>query len=165
MVNDPVGGAVPGFFSHGIQVDDLQENASEKVFGLALDSTGLQLLAHGEKTFVAAVDMPFHLRLDGLYDSFDNGAGVAFHPRARGTNTTLAANRVAFTATKSGQIEVFDVAHYNNRGRYVTKGNLYGPLRATLPLPGDPAAVILKLYGLTDAGLIVIDIRSGDIKP
>lgn len=165
MVNDPVGGLVPGFFSHAIQIDDIQENASEKMFGLALDATGLQVLAHGDKTFVAAVDLPFHLRLDGIYDSFENGAGVAFHPLAAGTNTALSANRVAFTATRSGVVEAFDVAHYNNRGRYVTKGNLYGPLRVTAPLPGDPATVILKLYGLTDAGLIVIDLQAQDIKP
>jgi hypothetical protein len=164
MVNDP-GGAVPGFFSHAIQVDDIQENASEKVFGLALDATGLQLLGHGDKSFIAAVDLPFHLRLDGIYDSFDDGAGVAFHPLAAGTNTVLANNRIAFTATRSGIVEAFDVAHYNNRGRYVTKGNLYGPLRVTSPLPGDPASVILKLYGLTNAGLIVIDLQAIDILP
>ena len=164
MVNDP-GGAQPGFFSHAIQVDDIQENAAEKMFGLALDATGLQLLGHGDKTFVAAVDLPFHLRLDGVYDSFDNGAGVAFHPNAQGTNTASSANRIAFTATRSGVIEAFDVAHYNNRGRYVTKGNLYGPLRVTAPLPGEPAGVILKLYGLTNDGLIVIDLQAADIKP
>lgn len=164
MVNDP-GGALPGFFSHAIQVDDIQENAAEKVFGLALDTLGLQLLTHGDKSFVAAVDFPFHLRLDGIYDSFDNGAGVAFHPRAKGTNTVATADRVGFTATRSGQIEVFDVAHYNNRGRYVTKGNLYGPLRVSPPLAGDPPTVILKLYGLTAVGLIVIDLQAQDIKP
>jgi hypothetical protein len=165
MVNDPCCTAQPGFFSHAIQVDDIQENASDKVFGLALDTLGLQLLAHGDKSFVAAVDLPFHLRLDGVYDSFDNGAGVAFHPRAKATGTALSADRIAFTATRSGVIEAFDVAHYNQRGKYVTKGNLYGPLRVTPPLPGDPPAVILKLYGLTDVGLIVIDLRAPDIKP
>jgi hypothetical protein len=165
MVQDTAGGTLPGFFSHAIQVDDIQENASEKVFGLALDTLGLQLLAHGDKSYVASVDLPFHLRLDGIYDSFDDGAGVAFHPRAKGTNTASSSDRVGFTATRSGVIEAFDVAHYNNRGKFVTKGNLYGPLRVTPPLPGDPAGVILKLYGLTNVGLIVIDLQAADIKP
>jgi hypothetical protein len=166
MVRDTLGGHRDSmFFSAAVQVDDIQENASEKMFGLAVDSVGLQMLGHGDKTFVAAVDLPFHLRLDGVYDSFDDGAGVAFHPRAKGTNTASSADRVAFTATRSGVIEVLDVAHYNNRGRFVTKGNLYGPLRVTPPLAGDPAGVILKLYGLTDVGLIVIDLRAPDIKP
>jgi hypothetical protein len=81
---------------------------------------------------------------------------------------------VLFTATSSGVIEIVDVAHYNNRGRLTTKGNLYGPLRATLPLPqdnaalvcpGDPNCVILKVYGLSAGGLVVIDLRAVDIKP
>lgn len=172
MVNDPPGFA-PGFFSPHITVTDITDNASEQVFGLAIDRTGLQITAHGLQTYVAAVDNPFHLRLDGVYDSFDNGAGVAYHPLA---NSTLSANadRVLFTATASGIIEIVDVAHYNNRGRLTTKGNLYGPLRATLPIPGDnaglvcpgdPNCVILKVYGLSSGGLVVIDLRASDIKP
>ncbi|HYC50939.1 MAG TPA: hypothetical protein VEB19_07525, partial [Gemmatimonadaceae bacterium] len=151
MVNDPVG-PVPGFFSPSTTVRDLVDNASERVFGLAIDSTGLQVTAHGLQTYVAALDNPFHLRLDGVYDSFDNGAGVAYHPRAKSTGSANE-NRVLFTATQNGVIEIVDVAHYNNRGRIITKGDLYGPLRATGPLPGDPPDVILKLYGLTSNGL------------
>jgi hypothetical protein len=145
-------------------VTDIVDNSAEKVFGMSIDSTGLQVTVHGLQTYVAAVDQPWHLRLDGLYDSFDNGAGVAYHPRAK---STLSANadRVLFTATESGVIEIVDVAHYNNRGRLTTKGNFYGPLRATGPLPGDPPEVILKLYGLSDGGLVVIDLRAADIKP
>jgi hypothetical protein len=164
MVNDPAPLVVPGFFSPGMTVTDIVDNSAEKVFGMSIDSTGLQVTVHGLQTYVAAVDQPWHLRLDGLYDSFDNGAGVAYHPRAK---STLSANadRVLFTATESGVIEIVDVAHYNNRGRLTTKGNFYGPLRATGPLPGDPPEVILKLYGLSDGGLVVIDLRAADIKP
>ncbi len=163
MINDPPG-IVPGYFSPAQTVLDIVHNASEKVFGLAVDSTGLQVTAHGLKTYMASVDLPFHLRLDGEYDSFDDGAGVAYHPQAKSTGSAPE-NRVAFSATQSGVIEVIDVAHYNNRGKFVTKGNLYGALRATGPLPGDPPEVILKLFGLTANGLIVIDVRAPDIKP
>lgn len=162
MINDPPG-LIPGYFSPAQTVSDIVHNASEKVFGLAVDSTGLQAVAHGLKTYMASVDLPFHLRLDGEYDSFDDGAGVAYHPQAKSTGSTPA-NRVAFSATQSGVIEVIDVAHYNNRGQFITKGNLYGALRATGPLPGDPPEVILKLFGLTAEGLIVIDVRAPDIK-
>lgn len=172
MVNDPVG-PFPGFFSPAITVNDIVDNASDRVFGVAIDRTGLQVSVHGLQTYMAAVDQPFHLRLDGAYDSFDNGAGVAYHPDA---NSTLSApeQRVAFSATSSGVIEVIDVAHYNNRGQFTTKGNLYGALRVSLPLPGDnvgltcpgnPNCVVLKIFGLTDAGMVVIDVRAVDIKP
>ena len=164
MVNDPAPLAVPGFFSPAVTVTDIVHNASEKVYGIAIDLTGLQVTAHGAQTYVASLDVPWHLRLDGVYDSFDNGAGVAYHPQAQST-LSANANRVLFTATSSGVIEIVDVAHYNNRGRLTTKGNFYGPLRATGPLPGDPPDVVLKLYGLSDAGLVVIDVRAADIKP
>ncbi|MEX2178812.1 MAG: hypothetical protein WD801_08895 [Gemmatimonadaceae bacterium] len=163
MVNDPVGPA-PGFFSPSVTVVDLVHNASEKVFGMAIDSTGLQVTSHGLQTYMAALDVPFHLRLEGVYDSFDNGAGVAYHPRAKST-LSQPDHRVSFSATTSGVVEIIDVAHYNNRGRLVTKGNFYGPLRVSGPLPGDPPTVILKLFALTDGGLVVIDLQAGDINP
>jgi hypothetical protein len=154
-------------------VRDVVHNAAERVFGLAIDSTGLQVTSHGLQTYMAAVDLPFHLRLDGVYDSFDNGAGVAYHPRAKST-LSQPEHRIAFSATSSGVIEVIDVAHYNNRGRFITKGNLYGPLRVSGPLPGDNVGltcpgnvncVVLKIFGLTTTGMVVIDVRASDIKP
>ena len=173
LVNDLAAMAVPGFFSPQVTVRDLTDNASERVFGLALDSTGLQLTSHGLQTYMAAIDLPFHLRLEGVYDSFDNGAGVAYHPRAKST-LSQPEHRVSFSATSSGVIEVIDVAHYNNRGRFATKGNLYGPLRVSGPLagdnvgltcPGDQNCIVLKLFGLTSGGMVVIDVRASDITP
>jgi hypothetical protein len=163
MVNDPPG-PEPAFYSPVLTVKDLTDNASEKVFGLAIDSLGWQVASHGLQSYFAALDNPFHLRLEGKYDSFDNGAGVAFHPRA---NSVFSApeNRLAFVASASGSIEIVDVSYYITRGRLLTKSNLYGPLRATRPLPGDPPEVVLKLYGLTSSGLVVINLTAADIKP
>jgi hypothetical protein len=160
-INDPVGGLVgcalpfscprPGFFSPAITVDDIADNASEVITGLALDATGTRLLVHGAKTYAAAVQNPFHLRLDGFFDSFDNGAGVAYPPNAAGLT-------VGFTATAGGRIEAFDVNHYNKRAEFITSLNLYGPIRASLPFATDPAGVILKLFALNSQGLLVIDL-------
>lgn len=178
LIQDPVGTPTPPFFSPAITVTDIVDNASERVFGMALDSTGLQVTAHGLQTYMAAVDQPFHLRLEGVYDSFDNGAGVAYHPRAKSTLSNPD-HRVAFTATDNGVIEVIDVAHYNNRGRLVSKGNLYGPLRVSGVMPGDnvgltctgvratddPNCVVLKILGVSSTGLVVIDVQWKDINP
>ena len=165
-INDPVGGLVPcpipptpvfplscprpGFFSPAITVDDIADNAAEKITGLALDGTGASLLVHGARTYAMQVQNPFHLRLDGFFDSFDNGAGVAYPPAA-------ALLSVGFTATSGGRIEAFDVNHYDKRAEFITKGNLYGSLRASLPFAA-PAGVILKLFGLSSEGLVVIDL-------
>ena len=163
LVNDP-SGAQPGFFSPGVAVADLLDNASERVFGVAVDSTGATVASHGAQSYFAQINNPFHLRLQGKYDSFDNGAGVAFHPGANGY-TTVASDRLAFVGSQSGYIEIVDIAYFLNRGRLALKGNLYGPLRASRPFPGDPAGTILKLFGLTTAGLVVIDLTAADIRP
>jgi hypothetical protein len=110
------------------------------------------------------VSNPFHLRLQGKYDSFDDGAGIAFHPSADGTNSP-ADQRLAFIGAASGTIEVIDIAYYINRGRLPLKNPIYGPLRASLPMPGDPANVVLKLYAVSKQGLIVVDLTANDIKP
>ena len=163
MVNDPPG-PFPGFFSPGVTVRDLIDNANERVFGVAVDSTGLTLAAHGSQSYLAAINNPFHLRLQGKYDSFDNGAGVTFHPGANGY-TTIASDRLAFVGSQSGFIEIVDIAYFLNRGKLTLKGNLYGPLRASRPFPGDPPGTILKLFGLSSAGLVVIDLQASDIRP
>jgi hypothetical protein len=163
MVNDPPG-PFPGFFSPGVTVTDLIDNANERVYGLAVDSTGTTLAAHGAQSYFAAINNPFHLRLQGKYDSFDNGAGVAFHPGANG-NSTVNTDRLAFVGSQSGYVEIVDIAYFLNRGKLTLKGNLYGPLRASRPFAGDPPGTILKLFGLSSAGLVVIDLTAADIRP
>ena len=163
MVNDPSGTA-PGFFSPGVAVRDLIDNANEKVFGVAVDSTGTTLAAHGAESYFASIANPFHLRLQGKYNSFDNGAGIAFHPGANG-NATVSSDRLAFVGSQSGIIEIVDIAYFLNRGQLTLKNNLYGPLRASRPFPGDPPGTVLKLFGLSSAGLVVIDLTAADIRP
>ncbi|HEY2378394.1 MAG TPA: hypothetical protein VGH98_20615 [Gemmatimonadaceae bacterium] len=163
MVNDACC-AMPGFFSPGVAVTDLIDNANERVFGVAVDSTGTTLAAHGNESYFAAIQNPFHLRLQGKYNSFDNGAGVAFHPGANG-NATVSTDRLAFAGSQDGHIEIIDIAYFLQRGRLTLKGNLYGPLRASRPFPGDPPGTLLKLFGLSSAGLVVIDLTATDIKP
>jgi hypothetical protein len=162
MVADSVG-PVPNFFSPIVTIEDLTDNASEKVFGLALDKSGTTVASHGSQSYFSFVSDPFHLRLQGKYDSADDGAGIAFHPRANGTLTTQA-DRIAFVASASGAIEVVDVAYYINRARLQLKNPIYGPLRASLPMPGDPPEVVLKLYAVSEQGLVVIDLTAKDIK-
>jgi hypothetical protein len=163
MVNDPPG-PNPGFFSPAITVADILDNANEHVFGLAVDSTGQTVASHGLEAYFATVDNPFHLRLQGKYDSFDNGAGIAFDPGANGINTP-SNDRLAFVGSQSGFVEIVDIAYYINRGKLTLKGNLYGPLRASRPFPGDPPTVVMKLFGLSSTGLVVIDLTAADIRP
>jgi hypothetical protein len=158
------GGPVPNFFSPLVTVKDLTDNASEKNFGIALDQTGLTVASHGLQSYFASVNDPFHLRLQGKYDSFDDGAGIAFHPGANGVLTSQD-QRLAFIGSASGNIEVVDIAYYIRRARLQLKNPIYGPLRVSLPMPGDPADVILKVFAVSQQGLVVIDLTTNDIKP
>lgn len=151
-----------GFFSPPMPQVDLTNNASEHINGLALDSTGLTVAAHGDQSFFASVDVPFHLRLQGKYQNAAPGAGIALHPQANGNSGDI--QRTAYVASGNSTIEIVDIFHYLNRGTLPIKANLYGPLRATLPPPADAVnGVVLKLFGLSSKGLVVIDLRAGDI--
>jgi hypothetical protein len=177
MVNDP-GGPSPGYFSPNVTVRDILNNASESVYGLGLDLHGANVVVHGQESYFAALETPFHLRLQGTYDSFSTGAGVTFHPSAdlrNGyfTSSSTDSTRTAFVASSNGSIEVVDAKYFVTRGSLVIKNNLYGALRASLPfptdnqglLPSDPNYIVLKLFGLTPKGLVVINLRASDIQP
>jgi hypothetical protein len=160
-------GTVPDKYSYAspaLNILDLINNASDVVFGIALDKTGKTLAVHGAESYFASVTQPFTQRLQGKKTTFSAGSGITFHPNADGTSTPQA-DRLAFVASNNGTIELVDVAYYDfNRGTLATKSNLYGPLRASLPFPGDDPSVVLKLFGVSPGGLVVIDVTAADIK-
>ena len=153
------------YASPSLNIADLMANASDQIFGVALDKTGQTIGIHGTETAFAAVTQPFTQRLQGKKSTFARGAGIAFHPNADGP-TTPAASRLAFVASDNGTIEAVDIAFYDFvRGSLATKFNLYGPLRASLPFPGDPPSVIFKLFGVSSKGLVVVDVTAADLLP
>jgi hypothetical protein len=158
--------ASPTFFSPIFTQEDLTNNASERVFGLALDSTGITVGAHGAESYFASVDEPFHLRLQGKYNTFTTGAGIAFHPGARGTATPSPLERLAFVASDDASIEVLDIAHYLSAGKLPIREKLYGPIRVSRRFSTDAANVVAKIYGVTqNGGLVVIDVVDANVTP
>ena len=161
-------GSVAGQYNYAspaINIGDLIKNAADKVFGIALDKSGKTLGIHGAESYFAAVTNPFTQRLQGKKSTFDQGAGITFHPNADGIATPQN-NRLAFVASANGSIEMIDIAYYDfQRGSLATKYNLYGPLRASLPFPGDDPSVVFKLFGVSSSGLVVIDVTAADILP
>ena len=151
------------YASPALNIADLINNASDQIFGVALDKTGQTLGLHGVETYFAKVTQPFSQRLTGKYATFGQGGGIAFHPNADGINTPQD-SRLSFVASNNGTIEMVDIAYFTSRGVLATKTNLYGPLRASLPFPGDDPSVVLKLFGLSANGLVVIDVTAADIQ-
>ena len=159
--------ADPGdFFSPGTSVRDLTNNAAEKVYGIAINSNSSGIASHGFESYFSDIEQPFHLRLQGKFNTSDLGAGIAYHPNNSGdTPGQDDPTRVVFVASADGTIDIVDSFHYTARGKLPVRANLYGPIRVTNRFASDDPAVILKLFGLTSEGLIVIDIRATDIKP
>jgi hypothetical protein len=160
-------GTVPDRYTYAspsLNVADLVNNASDQLYGLALDKFGKSLAVHGNDSYFASVTQPFTQRLQGTASTFDVGAGITFHPNADGNNTP-ADSRLAFVASNNGQVDLVDVAYFTSRGTLTTKLNLTGPLRASLPFPGDDPSIVLKLFGVSSKGLVVIDVTAADIKP
>lgn len=163
LVYDPSGTpANAAQYSAPIEVADLTNNASDKVYGLDINQNSSNIGVHGVETFFADSS----LRLQGKFATFNTGAGIAFHPGNVDENTADSTARVAFVASGDKSIQIVDSYSYRLRGRIPIRENLYGPLRATVPTPAERSAdptLVVKLFGLTREGIVVIDVRSGDI--
>jgi hypothetical protein len=150
--------------SPAIYIRDLINNASDEIYGVALDKTGQTIGLHGAESYFAAVTYPFTQRLQGKKSTFNKGAGITFHPNADGETTPNANERLAFVASANGSIEMLDIKYYDySRGNLATKFNLYGPLRSSPRFPSDPPSVLFKLFGLSTSGMVVIDVTAADI--
>ena len=144
-------------YSRPIQIRDLVNNASDQIFGVAVNQKSNYFAIHGSETFFADTG----LRLQGKYGTAARGAGIAFNP---GNDDKYAADAVsqAFVASADSTIEVVDSYYFRLRQKLPLRTNLYGALRVWYnfnPIPGVP----LRIYGLTQEGLVVIDVRPEDI--
>ena len=141
---------------------DLTNNASDKVFGIAINGNSTNIGVHGVETFFADSS----LRLQGKFATFNTGAGIAFHPLNIEEFTADTLARVAFVASGDFSIQIVDSYSYRLRGRIPTP---YEPLWSAPRRPSDAAeraadpTLVVKLFGLTPEGIVVIDVRRGDI--
>jgi hypothetical protein len=149
-------------YSAPIEVVDLTNNASDRVFGIDINANSTNIGVHGVETFFADSS----LRLQGKFATFNTGAGIAFHPSNIEEFVIDSLARVAFVASGDFSIQIVDSYSYRLRGRIPLRTNLYGPLRAVLPSAGQVASsptLLVKLFGLTKEGIVVIDVHRGDI--
>jgi hypothetical protein len=164
VVFDPSGTPAYGEqYSAPIEVKDLTNNASDRVFGLAINKNSTNIAVHGVETFFSDSS----LRLQGKFATFNSGAGVAFHPGNTDEQTADISARVAFVASGDFSIQIVDSYSYRLRGRIPIRSNLYGALRAVVPTQAERSAdptLVVKLFGLTPEGLVMIDVHASDIK-
>jgi hypothetical protein len=155
-------------------VADLLNNASEQVSGLGLNHDGTLGAARGG---TASYYWSTDLRLQGSVPTdVEGGAGVALHPYHPSftPGTPSSETTLSFVGQSDYTIKILDTAHFTERGQLHIRDMIVGPLKAGPPLPTDnngqggacvgEDCVVVKLYGITDAGgIVVVDVRRRDI--
>jgi hypothetical protein len=175
--------AATATISYATSVADLIHNASERVLGIGLNHDGTIGIARGQQ---AAYYFSPDLRLQGMFngDLGHGGAGATLHPRNRvwSSGSDVAPGHpsptsLSFIATGRNSVKIVDTYHFYQVGEIAVRDVISGPLRASMPLAtdnvglncpatgsGDPNCVILKLYGVTTAGgVVVVNVRRRDI--
>ncbi|MGW8265713.1 MAG: YncE family protein [Longimicrobiales bacterium] len=160
---------------HGrLLVSDLVNNASERVTGLDLNLDGSLGSASGDD---ASYFWSTDLRLQGsITKTPTGGAGAVLHPDhpSFSPDAPSSEQTLSFVGQADNTVRILDTAHFTERGQIHIRDNIVGPLRAAPPLATDndgtggacsgENCVVVKLYGITDAGgVVVVDVRRRDI--
>lgn len=135
--------------SSNTRVVDLVNNASERVRGIDLNYDGTLGAFRGEQ---AVYFFDRNLRLQGSPAS-SGGSGVALHPlHNSGPLGTQANVALAFVGAGNGVIEVFDTRSFSRIGRVFHRNTVTGPMKATLPFPGDNTGLTCTTQVIPGAG-------------
>ncbi len=156
--------------TNALMVSDLTGNAEEKVFGVGLNRDGSLGVARGSKAYFFGPDYPGGpnvLRLLGINENINpEGVGAALHPDNDQNSTTVPDERLTFLGSGDARIEIVDAWHFSfSRGELIIRDPVVGPLRVSRRLPLDPPEVVLKVYGVTENGVVVIPVKDSDIIP
>jgi hypothetical protein len=92
--------------------------------------------------------------------------GAALHPDHDQFSVGVEDERLAFLGSGDARIEMVDTHFFSfSRGQVLIRDPIVGPLRVTRRLPGDPPEVRVRLYGVTENGVVVIPVLDSDIRP
>lgn len=163
LVKDTIGtDPFQATYSDGIEVVDMTNNASDRVFGVALNKNSSMLGVHGVGAFFGDTA----LRLQGTVE-MGGGAGIVFHPNHDGPGQLAdPLARSAFVAEGDTTIAILDTYFFRQRGTLPIRQNITGAIRAVLPTAAELTAMpdlAVKLFALTPNGMIVINVRRCDI--
>jgi hypothetical protein len=156
--------------TNSLQVSDLPGNAEQKVFGLGLNNDGSLGVARGTNAYFFGPDQPGGpnvLRLVGINENISPfGTGAALHPDHDQFSDFVEAERLSFLGSDDASIEMVDTRFFSfSRGKVLIRDPIVGPLRVTRRLPIDPPEVQVRLYGITENGVVVIPVLGSDILP
>jgi hypothetical protein len=156
--------------TNSLLVSDLPGNAEQQVRGLALNRDGSLGVARGTHAYFFGPDYPGGpnvLRLLGQNEDInDSGTGAALHPDNDQFSNTVDTERLSFLGSDDASLEIVDAYYYSfSRGTLFIRDPIAGPVRITRRFPADPPEVVLRVYGVTENGVVVIPVLSTDIVP
>ncbi|GLC27903.1 hypothetical protein [Roseisolibacter agri] len=134
-------------------VSDYIANAFSSVRGVAINFDGALSAIRGDSTYI--IDQ--QLRLQGLMQTTGGpNAGFDFHPLNAGSGafTPDIGRRLAFSASMTPQIEVFDSYCYQKLGTIEIRDPIIGPIKASLRPNGQ-----IVLVGASARGVVVVPLE------
>jgi DNA-binding beta-propeller fold protein YncE len=173
------GGAAILGLSSEVAVNDLVNNASERVIGVGLNNNGSLGVARGmQATYyfsgqhgnLGAGD----LRLQGEFTAGMAGGqgGATLHPQHAAV-LEQGDRSLSFAATANRSIRIIDSRHFYLRGEILLRDNVVGPLRAFMPAaaengglpPSHEDYIVVKLLAVTAGdNVVVINVRRKDLQ-
>jgi hypothetical protein len=138
-----------------LRVWDEVINAADVVRGVGLNYDGSLGMARGQ----AAYFFDTQLQLNGTVGISGSGigAGGALHPLHANQKTLENFDGVyrpdthlAFAGTADGAIDIIDTYKFTRVGQVTLRDPVTGPLRATLPFPGDNAGLSCSTLPVQD---------------
>jgi len=142
-----------------LRVWDEVINASDVVRGVGLNYDGSLGMARGE----AAYFFDTNLQLNGTVNISGGGVGAALHPLHANQKTLenfggvyRPDTHLAFAGTGDGAVDIIDTFKFTRIGQITLRDKITGPLRATLPFPGDNAGLTCSTIPVQDlAGQVI----------
>lgn len=159
--------------SNEITMEDLVGNGAEQILDVQMNPDGTLGMARGVS---GAYTFKRDLRLQGFVrpGTTAERSGAVLHPQhpsfpTYGNFPASGPTTVMFV-DDGDAIGIYDTVHYTKRGEIPIRDAMIGPLRVSAPLSSDNSGctgsdcVVAKLYGVTDAGaVVVINVRAKDI--
>jgi hypothetical protein len=163
--------------SNEVAVQDLLNNAAERVFGLGMNSNGSLGVARGQQ---GAYFFTPDLRLQGWFQTPGGAGGAAMHPLSADPLLDPPEHALAFVSTPNKTIKILDSVHFYQRGEISLRDNVVGPVKSSLPLPSENVGlvptdrnyILVKLYvvsgykdvnGVDQTQVVILNVRNKDL--
>jgi hypothetical protein len=149
-LSETIGSPVGPLLRHG-EVRDLVGNTAERIIGLSLNFDGSLGAARGNEAYFFSRD----LRLQGVVETEPGGGGIEMHANNPGIPRAFVSG---VTPDGFAFIDVMDTFHFRRVARIFLRDPVTGPVRGVLTAQGA-----LKIYAITEGGLVAVDVYSSDL--